>query len=85
MKMHVSTQVIEILARSGTPQSTQEVFTEQDSLECLHLDSLALLEVFFELEKEFDIEIDPSCLDGLTTVGDLVRLVTSTQDLSDKH
>ncbi len=43
----------------------------------LGLDSLKLVEVVFELEAEFGIDVDESMLIQVSTLGDLVELVFS--------
>lgn len=41
------------------------------------LDSLALLEIGLDLEREFDVTIDDAELAASTTLDDLVKLVTA--------
>ena len=43
----------------------------------LGLDSLRLLEIVFELEKHFCIEVDEALLIEVSSVGDLVQMVSS--------
>lgn len=43
----------------------------------LDADSLDLVELVMALEEEFDIEVDESELEGITTVGAAVDLVAS--------
>jgi acyl carrier protein len=43
----------------------------------LGMDSLRLLEIVFELEKHFDVEVDEALLAELATVSDLARMIVS--------
>ncbi|MEQ9022749.1 MAG: acyl carrier protein [Pseudomonadales bacterium] len=44
-------------------------------LKQLDLDSLAILEAIFEIETEFDIELEDEQLSGLRSVSDLIAAV----------
>ncbi|ALO46847.1 acyl carrier protein [Pseudohongiella spirulinae] len=44
----------------------------------LGLDSLKLIEVVFDLEQQFDAQVDESAMASLHTVGDIVRMITKS-------
>lgn len=45
------------------------------------LDSLRLLEIVFELEKCFDVEVDEALLAEISTVSDLVTMIVQARDV----
>lgn len=49
--------------------------TTEDSFKDLHVDSLTLIEIIVDCEKNFDIAINDKRIKKLKTVGDLVKLV----------
>lgn len=55
--------------------------TEEDTFEDLYMDSLDLVEITIECEKEFSYPITDDKVQNLKTVGDLVNLIT---DLDNK-
>lgn len=54
---------------------------EEDTFEDLYMDSLDLVEITIECEKEFGYSITDDKVQNLKTVGDLVNLIT---DLDNK-
>lgn len=55
--------------------------TEEDTFEDLYMDSLDLVEIIIECEKEFGYPIRDDKAQNLKTVGDLVNLI---KDLDNK-
>ena len=55
--------------------------TEEDTFEDLYMDSLDLVEIIIECEKEFGYSITDDKAQNLKTVGDLVNLI---KDLDNK-
>ena len=55
--------------------------TEEDTFEDLYMDSLDLVEIIIECEKEFSYPITDDKVQNLKTVGDLVNLI---EDLDNK-
>lgn len=55
--------------------------SEEDTFEDLYADSLDLVEIIIECEKEFSYPITDDKVQNLKTVGDLVNLIT---DLDNK-
>ena len=58
-----------------------EKVTSEDTFEDLYADSLDLVEITIECEKEFSYPITDDKVQNLKTVGDLVNLIT---DLDNK-
>lgn len=51
-----------------------KTITEETELDDIGLDSLDLLELAFDAEERFDIEITNDAMDGIRTVADVVRV-----------
>lgn len=49
--------------------------TTEDSFKDLHVDSLTLIEIIVDCEKNFDVAINDKRIKKLKTIGDLVKLV----------
>lgn len=49
--------------------------TTEDSFKDLHVDSLTLIEIIVDCEKNFNIAINDKRIKKLKTVGDLIKLV----------
>lgn len=58
-----------------------EKVTSEDTFEDLYADSLDLIDIIIECEKEFSYPITDDKVQNLKTVGDLVNLIT---DLDNK-
>ena len=58
-----------------------EKVTSEDTFEDLYIDSLDLVEIIIECEKEFSYPITDGKVQNLKTVGDLVNLI---KDLDNK-
>lgn len=56
-----------------------EILPKSDLRNDLHVDSLAAVNLSFEVEKAFDIKISDEELASLRTVGDIVNLVKKKQ------
>lgn len=61
--------VNEVLGMEG------EKITSEDTFEDLYVDSLDLVEIIIECEKEFSYPITDDKVQNLKTVGDLVNLI----------
>lgn len=48
---------------------------EESKLQDLGIDSLDVVEYLLELEEKFNIEFPPEEMQGLKTIGDLIRIV----------
>ena len=74
--MSIETRVINIINEELGVEATEE-----DTFEDLYMDSLDLVEIIIECEKEFSYPITDDKVQNLKTVGDLVNLIT---DLDNK-
>ena len=63
---------VEILAVSPEQVTMEAKFSED-----LDADSLDLVELVMKLEEEFDVSVDESELENITTVGEAYELVMS--------
>ncbi|CAB4330332.1 unannotated protein [freshwater metagenome] len=63
---------VEILAVSADQVTMEAKFAED-----LDADSLDLVELVMKLEEEFDVTVDESELENITTVGEAYELVMS--------
>jgi acyl carrier protein len=54
--------------------------TESTSLESFGVDSLAVLDLIFDLEDSFDIKIEPKQMLAMKTAGDLVQFIDEQTD-----
>ncbi len=70
----IATRCIEIIAKSkGIPADTVKLASTFDEL---NIDSLDKINISFEVEEAFAIEIPDEALGSLKTVGDVVEGVT---------
>ena len=74
--MSIETRVINIINEELGVEATEE-----DTFEDLYMDSLDLVEIIIECEKEFSYPITDDKAQNLKTVGDLVNLI---KDLDNK-
>lgn len=74
--MSIETRVINIINEELGVEATEE-----DTFEDLYMDSLDLVEIIIECEKEFGYPITDDKVQNLKTIGDLVNLIT---DLDNK-
>ena len=71
---HVASRCIDIIAKSkGIPPET---ITPASTFEELNIDSLDKINISFEVEEAFNIEIPDEALGSIKTVGDMVDGVT---------
>jgi len=63
---------VEVLAVSADQVTMEAKFSED-----LDADSLDLVELVMKLEEEFDVTVDESELENITTVGEAYELVMS--------
>ena len=57
----------------------EEIKLESNLKDDLGIDSLAAVELYLDLETEFDVEISDEELAALVTVEDIVKLIESKQ------
>lgn len=60
----------------------EEISPKSNLRNDLHIDSLAAVNLFFELEKKFDVEIKDEELANIKTVQDIVDLLESKNTVS---
>ena len=77
--MSIETRVIDIV--KDVLGMEGEKVTSEDTFEDLYIDSLDLVEIIIECEKEFGYPITDDKVQNLKTVGDLVNLI---KDLDNK-
>lgn len=77
--MSIETRVIDIV--KDVLGMEGEKVTSEDTFEDLYIDSLDLVEIIIECEKEFSYPITDDKVQNLKTVGDLVNLI---KDLDNK-
>jgi acyl carrier protein len=76
----IATRCIEIIAKSkGIPSDS---ITLDSTFDELNVDSLDKINISFEVEEAFAVEIPDEALNTIKTVGDMVRGVTQ---LREKH
>ena len=74
---HVASRCIDIIAKSkGIPPDT---ITLASTFEELNIDSLDKINISFEVEEAFNIDIPDEALGTIRTVGDMVDGVTKLQ------
>ena len=74
---HVASRCIDIIAKSkGIPADT---VTLASTFEQLNVDSLDKINISFEVEEAFNIDIPDEALGTIKTVGDMVDGVTKLQ------
>ena len=67
----ITSRCIEIIAMTkGIPQDTISL---ESTFDALNIDSLDKINISFEVEEAFDIEIPDNALSTLKTVGDMVE------------
>ena len=71
--MGIEEKVIDIV--KGILGMKDEKVTSEDTFEDLYADSLDLIEIIIECEKEFSYPITDDKAQNLKTVGDLVNLI----------
>ena len=71
--MSIETRVIDIV--KDVLGMEGEKVTSEDTFEDLYIDSLDLVEIIIECEKEFSYPITDDKVQNLKTVGDLVNLI----------
>jgi acyl carrier protein len=74
---HVASRCIDIIAKSkGIPPDT---ITLASTFEELNIDSLDKINISFEVEEAFNIDIPDEALGSIRTVGDMVDGITKLQ------
>ncbi|NLF24724.1 MAG: acyl carrier protein [Deltaproteobacteria bacterium] len=66
-----------IVLRNSQSDLGQRAVSEQDRIDSLGIDSLAMLDLIYDLQQEFGIEMDPQDLIPVVTIGDLVTMIKS--------
>jgi acyl carrier protein len=72
-KVPVKTRVVEIIA-TEFHKSTEEL-KDSTSFEAIGADSLDVIEMIMELERDFNIDITDEETDRMKTVGDAIAIV----------
>ena len=67
-------------AITKTVKCSKEDVVPDAKLEELGIDSLKAINILFELEEEFDIEIPNEVISEMVTVGDIVNCVTELRN-----
>ena len=62
-----------VAAIAGHKRLPVEQVTLESNLEEMGIDSLEAITILFELEKDLGVEIPNEAIDGIETVGDIVR------------
>ena len=75
MTTEVTNRIINKLAAYCEQHHIVVVVTERTPIADLQLDSLALMEVLYELEEEFEVTLETSSLASLHHVSDLVAAI----------
>lgn len=57
-----------------------EITTETSFKDDLGVDSLDLLELVMAFEEEYNIELNPEELEGISTVGDIIEFIKKYTD-----
>ena len=58
-----------------------EITTDSAFIEDLGADSLDVVELIMAFESEFDMEIEDDEVEGISTVGDVVKYIKDHQDM----
>ncbi len=69
----VEKKVIKILSKYGNLDASQ--INSKSSLESLGIDSVAMVEIIFEIEEEFEIKFKLKELNNLNNVGNLLNII----------
>ncbi len=75
--METEKKVIEILKTTKTSGIDYNTLKNDTSLGDQGLDSLGKMELFFNIEEEFGIEISDKEMDGIQTINQLTELINS--------
>lgn len=65
--------VKKILLKQLTDVSEDKITMEANIVEDLGADSLSVMQIIMDLEEEFQLDVDDADVNGLRTVGDIVR------------
>lgn len=76
MTTDVDAEIISLLRRRVTKHENTAAIDSATVLQALELDSLELIEIIYELEQLFSINIDLSEIGKLNTVADLINVVS---------
>ncbi|NKB34572.1 MAG: hypothetical protein GKR91_15880 [Pseudomonadales bacterium] len=76
--MDVRSMVFSKLAEHTTIDQTESGADNNQQFSDLNLDSLAILEVLYDIEDYYSITVDSSELQKLTTVNDLITIVNNS-------
>ena len=71
----LETSVLELLQRAANEMNLHSDINESQRLSDLSIDSMKLVEVVFELEKAFNLEVPEEALGRVQTVRDLIDVV----------
>ena len=69
------------MAESSTRENVNwSAVTETDTIESFGFDSLALLDLIFDLEQEFGVQIEAKQMPQMKSLGDLVTFLQERMD-----
>jgi acyl carrier protein len=69
-------RVKDVLKRSGVLTSQDKIYLTSSLSKDLDIDSLQIIQVIIEMEKEFEVEIADIDVKKIVTVADLMALIT---------
>jgi len=75
-------RISSVVAESSTSPIDLDSVTEETAIAGLGFDSLAILDLLFDLEEEFGIQITAEQIQGIRTVGELVTLLVRRLEAS---
>lgn len=70
-------KVLQLLDRASNNSGIPKTITRDQHLSDLGIDSMKMVEITFELEKFFGIEMKEAALSQLVTVTDLIKMVSA--------
>jgi acyl carrier protein len=77
LKDPIADKTLELLAQSRDETAISLDITDDRKLSELSIDSMKLVEILFQLEKAFGVEVPEDELGHIQTVGDLFRMIRS--------
>tara|TARA_B110000858_G_C17781987_1_gene465229 strand:+ start:1529 stop:1765 length:237 start_codon:yes stop_codon:yes gene_type:complete len=78
--MSIEQEVMEVVAKR-LKWSESDLTLESDLKDDLKADSIDSVEVLFEIEEMYDITIEDDLAEDINTVGDIVNVVNSLQNM----
>lgn len=72
---HIIAKLRDIMKASSQATIEWDKVTEASTVDSLGIDSLAMLDLMYDLQQEFHIEFEPEELVAVKTVGDLATFL----------